>query len=384
MQPVVMCLLLLGAGGQEGAAKPVANPGRGHGIGRPPVHVTAGAFSPDGKSVLVAYANREPGFSRWDTATWKVTRQFGQVGSPSRIDFLPDGDTVLAADGKGPVVAWRISTAEKLGTLGQNGHWVYLVGLSADGRLALLLDEHLRRYQLWSVAERAEVSTALGKDAGLAFEALSPDGRLSIGRLEWPGASAAPLENLTHAKVVGHVRPITPKDRELAIYEVRLGTRLAALAGTGPYSPYATFSPDGRLIATAGTGRSWQGPMPLILWDVATGRELRRCEGPDSAVRSLAFTFDSKRLVCLTSDRAQNTVIDVWDVATGRLLTESIVLPHESREILDAMAASPDGRFAFIATRWRAYENGPFFRNLCLCHLGTPGGVRTFTEIPSP
>jgi WD40 repeat protein len=69
------------------------------------------------------------------------------------------------------------------------------------------------------------------------------------------------------------------------------------------------LSPDGRTLATAGGGE-------VILWDAATGREVRRLERHGGAVHALAFTPDGKAL----ASGADDNVIRLWDVARGTVL----------------------------------------------------------------
>ena len=67
------------------------------------------------------------------------------------------------------------------------------------------------------------------------------------------------------------------------------------------------FSPDGRSIFIAGQDTT-------RLWDSATGKEIRRFEGPVGDVLSAAFSPDGRRVLAIGKDRTAR----LWDVATGK------------------------------------------------------------------
>jgi WD40 repeat protein len=103
---------------------------------------------------------------------------------------------------------------------------------------------------------------------------------------------------------------------------------------------HATLSPDGKLLAAA----TRQGSRELFwcLWDVASGRELRRVPVRD-AVSALCFTPDGKQMLIGTNDRKGRLL----DVVTGTELRTF----EGTEEAIWCMAISPDGKLVAIGER---------------------------------
>ncbi|HEX4589900.1 MAG TPA: hypothetical protein VH120_08235, partial [Gemmataceae bacterium] len=66
-----------------------------------------------------------------------------------------------------------------------------------------------------------------------------------------------------------------------------------------------TYSPDGRRLATG----AWDGS--IVLWDVATGKQVHEFAGHRARVLSLAFSPDGKRL----ASGSEDTTVLMWDVS---------------------------------------------------------------------
>jgi WD40 repeat protein len=95
------------------------------------------------------------------------------------------------------------------------------------------------------------------------------------------------------------------------------------------------FSPNGRYILTG----SWD--QTVRLWDVQSGRELRKFNGPTTSVESVAFSPDGKYVLAGGTDG-----VWLWDTETGQEVWHQGSMKNTIR-----VAFSQDGRYIAAATR---------------------------------
>src|SRR3954470_18755707 len=126
--------------------------------------------------------------------------------------------------------------------------------------------------------------------------------------------------------------------KTIELWDVASGKKLHTLKGQSNMWPPVTkvaFSPDGKTLASATEGGEGdKAVLEVKLWDVATGKERVPLKGRRSAVYSLAFSADGKTLATSHFDPG---AVRLWDVATGK---EKLKLDAPGI----SLAFSPDGR----------------------------------------
>jgi WD40 repeat protein len=266
------------------------------------------AFSPDGK-VLASASQGDSVIRRWDTSTGKEINP--AAPGATLVSIAPNGKTVLTFGTDRKVLEWDVSTGRPHrefpgGALGPGGSWA----LRPDARVLAMIGGSLRFDSEFRSQYAAEplirlLDTATGKqirslqrahgDSVLKF---SPDGRLlaSVG------------------------------DDGIRLWNVELGRELRHLPGKGSVQTPLAFSEDGKFFASSWDYKS------VWLWDVASGKELRRLEANEKTHQLvLAFSPDGQSLVsyAVASDLAERrSVFHVWSTSTGKELMRFGDVPH--------------------------------------------------------
>lgn len=152
----------------------------------------------------------------------------------------------------------------------------------------------------------------------------------------------------------------------LTVYTAIAGdtvTAPTAIFGFGKLSSNAALSSDGKKFVT----RSSDGR--AFLWDIEKGRVITTFDtvGEYNVNRCIALSPDGTNL--LTAGGYRDTIIKVWDVATGTCLRSLV-----ASQTVDGIAFSPDGNTvlasSFFGTELWDVETGTYLKGIRGSNLG--------------
>ncbi len=340
--------------------------------------VQRASFSPDGTLLVVTYGASEAEMKRnanlgqiasnenqlriWDVKSGRELHSLN-VGKPSsEAGFSSDGRVLATIGSMGEISLWDSASGGKLrdlsssplgaltnpgamGNLGQLGN----IKPGARGSMPQMPDMSAIAGMMTNVMGAMSAGTMGRTVTSLGF---SPDGKtLATGGVESKSnfdtatlmAMGQGGQNKSKNK-----KPPDPQDfmnnlkvettGQVLLWDVASGKQIGALKGHGKGVTQVAFSRDGRLLASCSSDNT------IRIWDVASGKELRTLTGHTNNIESVDFSPDSRLLASASDDGSTF----LWDLNTGEHLLTLISLDDGG----EWMVVTPQGLFDGTPVSW--------------------------------
>jgi WD40 repeat protein len=278
----------------------------------------------------------------------------GHTDGVNRVDFNSDGSLIVTAGLDGTARIWDSLSREALAILDTDPSWDEMVEVATfspdDQRILTANFDGTAR--LWNAQNYTAICELIGHtqaiqaaafdSTGLRIVTASSDGTARI----WDGKTCAILHILEgHSDQIWSVA-FSPDDQKVVtashdgtarVWYVQDGALIKSFGAdvhTG-YVRIATFSPDGRVIATVSGSTTF-------LWRATDQTLLAQLEGHQKSISSVVFSPDGTHLVTTSGDYTAR----VWDTEKGTLIT---TLSGHTDDVI-AADFSPDGDWIVTAS----------------------------------
>lgn len=257
----------------------------------------------------------------------EIVSTFKEGEAVHGLAFTPDGSVLASADGNADDFAirlWNVVTGEALGTLNGHDGIVWDAAFSPDGELLASVSSD-QTAKIWDWRDQTLLKTLEfpGQATSVSF---SPDGQsLAVGGVD------ELINQVQYAAIqtfsTGSWEPLVKFPEYINIGAMAFSPRGGTLVGGGTSANLqvwrasdgepvytlnhahqvtkAAISPDGSTVATATCITVMNSECTdggVWLWDLPTGKLIRKLPGFPNVVESLAFSADGSTLIAGSRD----------------------------------------------------------------------------------
>jgi WD40 repeat protein/tetratricopeptide (TPR) repeat protein len=285
-------------------------------LGRHHAGITALAFSPDGKTLASTSWDHDHTTRLWDMARREERRALrGHSNIVNDVAFSPDGAWVVTASDDHTTRIWDARDGQSLAVL--PGPWfMRAVAFSPDGDyLAAAAGDGSHMVVLYQLAGRREQRRLVGHGNGAQCLAFHPR--------QTALASGA-------------------DDHNMIVWDLDSGRPSRLWAAHDRFVTALAYSADGLMLASGRGTDKRANDYSVRLWNAPTGTLWKSLPGPAAGVYALAFDPTSRRLAAGDDG---GTVL-LFDVDSGRIVrrenvgysqVRSVVFQGEGRQLLVAL-----------------------------------------------
>jgi WD40 repeat protein len=288
-------------------------------------------YLPDGISLAVASTT---GVDIFSPDTGGKSHSIDTDSIKEAVAYSSDGKWMASGTWDDTIKIWRVSDGALVRTVEGLTDDLAQIAFSPDGKLlvAWTKDESFpvwvdlpgsksqdNAVKIWNVSDGKLVRTLKTGYRQVSGFAFSPDGGtlvvVSVGGIYFYDPNTGQQKRMIDRPSWGSGISFSPDGiwmctgsdgGSIRIWNVADGTLVRTFAGRLGFA----FSPDWKKMASISSGTD----DIIDLWNVSTGRVVRKMVGHTNGVLDVAFSADGNQLV---SDSYDNTV-KVWDVSSGK------------------------------------------------------------------
>lgn len=305
--------------------------------------VNTAEFSEDTKLIITACSD---GICRiWNGQSGELQKELkSDVKDMTGASLSKDGNRVIASFGDGIAIIWDLNTGEIIDTLKNHASTVNYACFSPDGKYALTASKD-NTVKLWNaqtgkfvetiVKHRDNVKCAMFSTNGKKIITASEDGSAIVFDLDTHVSETVFDDNNVSVEYAEYNYDDTKiaivTNRVVYIIDVDTNERIELKGQHDDLITSATFSPDGKTIATSSHDKT------IKLWDVHTGNVFHTYVGHSSIVKDVVFSSDGRFVLSTSNDNEAR----LWNFTSDD--RPDIILCE--MDILSMVTYSPDGKY---------------------------------------
>ena len=228
------------------------------------------AFSPDGK--YLATGGSQEFLQLYNAKTGKKIRDFKTMHqhpnpylySIFAVSFSPDGKTLASGSTDQTVDLWDIETGNKLDSLKGHNSNVFALDISPNGKFLASAGSD-GRIIIWNFENKKILKIIKAHHSNIKTIAFSPNSQTLVTSGE--NKKTTPINSIRENE---GIPPPNSTSDNIKIWDVKSGKNLKTLKGHKNFIHAVDYSPDGKLIVSAGNDET------IRLWDTKSGKELKK------------------------------------------------------------------------------------------------------------
>jgi WD40 repeat protein/serine/threonine protein kinase len=274
------------------------------------------ALSPDGKLLAGGFRhNGTFGVLVWDVTTGSLKKRLvSDLEATTGVSFSPDGK-LLACEHYGGIALYDTSTFQARPLVRGGSH--LFIAFSPESQLLAIHVNHLRLIRLWNIFTNREVAA------------------LTLPSQSWLGPTGVKLMSFSKDGKIF----VAVTRQSVHTWNVGGASEKLVLEGHAGGTPDVAFSPDGKLLASAGKDHQ------IKIWDPVTGRLLKPLTEFSTPVQTLCFSPGGRILAAADqpslSASDHGGAVRFYDVQSWKELLE---IPSQVGSTT-SIGFSPDGRY---------------------------------------